>query len=141
ASHSVRSDKAGNVVESPDALTRFNISNPYCYQPDPQLDQCSINFRFMQATDNQSSAPYMTFLAVTISGKKRFSATAFFEGTITYTYDMVPAGLKVPCGSPNAGGAGTAYGNVYGVTVQPLDSNRSPMSTDIANATCPAYSP
>lgn len=137
----LRSDASGNVADSPNALTSFTVSNPYCYQADPQLDQCAINFRFVQATDNQSTAPFMTWLAVTITGKKRLSLTAFFEGTITYTYDMAPAGLKVPCGAPNAGGAGTQYGNVYGVTVQPLDSSRNPMSTDIANVTCPAYSP
>lgn len=136
-----RRDASGSIVGSPKALTSFTISNPYCYQPDPAVDQCAVNFRYMQATDNQSTAPYMTWLAVTISGKKRYSGTAFFEGTIYYYYDMVPAGLKVPCGAPNAGGAGTQYGNVYGVTVQPLDSSRNPMSTDTANVTCPAYSP
>jgi len=140
-SGSLRSDASGNVADVLRALTSFYISNPYCYQADPEVDQCAINFRFIQATDNQSSAPYMTWLAVTITGKKRLSLTAFFEGTITYTYDMAPAGMKVPCGAPNAGGAGTQYGNVYGVTVQPLDSSRNPMSTDIANVTCPAYSP
>lgn len=126
---------------APSSLTLFTVSNPYCYQPDPAVDQCAINFRYIQANDNQSSAPYMTWLAITISGKKRFNATAFFEGTIYYSYDMMPNGLKVPCGAPNAGGAGNQYGNVYGVTIQPLDSSRNPMSTDIANATCPAFSP
>ncbi|MEZ4590539.1 MAG: hypothetical protein R3D55_05265 [Chloroflexota bacterium] len=126
---------------SPDALTSFTVSNPYCYQPDPAVDKCSINFRFIQTTDNQSSAPYMTWLAITISGKRRYNATAFFEGTITYSYDMVPDGLTVACGAPNAGGAGNLFGNVYGVTIQPLDSSRNPMSTDIANVTCPAFNP
>lgn len=141
APRGARSDASGNSTDSTNALTSFTVSNPYCYQPDPQLNQCSINFRYVQATDNQSSAPYMTWLAVTISSKVRLSLTAFFEGTIYYSYDMTPGGLKVPCGTPNAGGAGTAYGNVYGVTVQPLDSSRNPMSTDIANVTCPAFSP
>ena len=126
---------------APDSLTSFTVSNPYCYQPDPAVDKCSINFRFIQTTDNQSSAPYMTWLAITISGQKRYNATAFFEGTITYSYDMVPDGLTVACGAPNAGGAGSQFGNVYGVTIQPLDSSRNPMSTDIANVTCPAFSP
>jgi hypothetical protein len=136
------SGSAGEInVISPDALTSFTVSNPYCYQPDPAVDVCSINFRFVQASDNQTSAPFMTWLAFTISGKKRFNATAFFEGTITYSYNMVPDGLKVPCGAPNAGGAGTQFGNVYGVTIQPLDSSRNPMSTDIANVTCPAFAP
>ena len=126
---------------APDSLTSFTVSNPYCYQPDPAVDKCSINFRFIQTTDNQSSAPYMTWLAITISGQKRYNATAFFEGTITYSYDMIPDGLTVACGAPNAGGAGTQFGNVYGVTIQPLDSSRNPMSTDIANVTCPAFNP
>ena len=51
---------AGSINQdpsSPDALTSFKVSNPYCYQPDPAADQCYINFRSIQATDNQSSAP------------------------------------------------------------------------------------
>jgi hypothetical protein len=128
-------------LNSPDALTSFTISNPYCYQPDPAADQCYINFRSIQATGNQSSAPYLTWLTISISNKNRYSSTDFFEGTIYYTYDMVPGGLKVSCGAPNAGGAGNQYGNVYGVIITPLDSSRNPMSTDTANVTCPAFAP
>jgi hypothetical protein len=128
-------------LNSPDALTSLTVSNPYCYQPDPAANQCYINIRSIQATDNQSSAPYMTWLTISISNKNRYSSTAFFEGTIYYTYDMVPGGLKVPCGAPNAGGAGNQYGNVYGVVITPLDSSRNPMSTDTANVTCPAFAP
>ena len=128
-------------VLSPNALTSFTVSNPYCFQPDPALNQCSINFRYIQVNDNQSSAPYLTWLAINILGKNRFTATAFFEGTISYSYNMAPDGFKVPCGLPNAGGAGTLYGNVFSVSIQPLDSGRNPMSTDIANVTCPAFAP
>lgn len=53
---------------------------------------------------------------------------------------MAPDGLKVPCKSPNVGGAGAAYGNVFSVVVQPLDSSRNPMSTSIAIVTCPVSS-
>jgi hypothetical protein len=128
-------------LSSPDALTSFTVSNPYCYQPDPAADQCYINFRSIQANDNQSSAPYMTWLTISISNTTRFSATAFFEGTIYYNYDMVPGGLKVTCGAPNAGGAGNRYGNVYHVTISPLDTTRTSMGTDTANVTCPAFTP
>jgi len=126
---------------SPDSLTSFTVSNPYCYQPDPAADQCYINFRFIQATGNQSAAPYLTWLAINIKNKNRYTATAFFEGTLTYSYDMIPGGLKVACGAPNAGGAGNSYGSVYSVVVTPLDSSRKSMSTDTANVTCPAYAP
>lgn len=121
------------------ALTAFTVSNPYCYQPDPAVGDCMINVRFIQATDNQSSAPYMTWLRITLAGKTRMQETAFFEGVITYSYSMVPTGFKVPCGAPNAGGQGPDIGNVYGVTIQPLDSSRNPMSTDVANVGCPAF--
>lgn len=136
------SSAAGEMnIDPPTALTSFTINNPYCYQPDPNVDQCQVNFRFIGVSDNQSSAPYLTWLRINISGKTRFMATSFFEGTIYYYYGMVPQGITVPCGAPNAGGAGTLYGNVYGVTVQPLDSSRNSMSTDVANVTCPAYNP
>jgi len=135
------SDAGVQQVPIPDALTSFTVSNPFCYQPDPAVDQCHVNFRYIQASDNQTNSPYMTWLSITIQGRKRYNATAFFEGTIYYSYDMAPDGFVVPCGAPNAGGAGSAYGNVYGVTIQPLDSSRNPMSTDIANVTCPAYIP
>jgi hypothetical protein len=128
-------------LSSPDSLTSFTVSNPYCYQPNPSADQCYVNFRLIQANDNQTTAPFMTWLVINISGKPRYSATAFFEGTITYTYDMIPGGLKVPCGAPNAGGAGNQYGLIYAVTVSPLDSSRTSMGTDTANVTCPAYAP
>ena len=137
----LRRDASGNTADSPSGLASFTVSNPYCYPADPQLDQCSINFRFVQATDDQSTAPYIASLAVAISGKKRLSIVAFFEASITYSYDMAPGGMKVPCGPPNAGGAGAQYGNVYSVTVQPLDASRNPISTDTASVACPAYSP
>jgi hypothetical protein len=128
-------------LSSPDALTSFTVSNPYCYQPKPAVDECSINVRYIQATDNQSAAPYMTWLAIRISQRSLLNATAFFEGTIYYYYNMVPDGFVVPCGAPNAGGAGDTFGYVYVLTIQPLDSSRNPMATDMANVTCPAYTP
>lgn len=128
-------------LSSPDALTSFTVSNPYCYQPDPAADQCYINIRSIQATGDQSSAPYLTWLTIGISKKNRYSSTSFFEGTIYYFYSMVQDGFKVSCGAPNAGGAGDQYGNVYSVVITPLDTNRKPISTDTANVTCPAYAP
>lgn len=128
-------------LNSPNSLTSFTVSNPYCYQPDPSANQCYINFRLIQAIGNQSSAPYLTWLVFSINGKNRFSATNFFESTITYVYNMAPVGFKVPCGAPNSGGAGNQYGLIYSVTITPLDTNRTAMNTDVAKITCPAYAP
>jgi hypothetical protein len=41
--------------------------------------------------------------------------------------------------APNAGGAGDQIGNVYAVSIRPLDTSQNPMSTDIANVSCPAF--
>jgi hypothetical protein len=133
---------AGEVnLDPPDALTSFTVSNPYCFQPDPAVDKCQINLRYVQANDNLTSSPYLTWLTINISGKNRFTATKFFEGSITYSYAMVPEGMTVPCGAPNAGGAGSLYGYVYSVSITPLDSGRNSMGNDSANVTCPAYNP
>lgn len=129
------------AVSSPSALTYKLTSNPYCFQPDPQINQCSINIRYIQITDNGSSAPYMLHAAVSINGKVRLNVNLFFENNIYYSYDMAPVGLTVPCGLPNAGGGGTQYGNQYLVKVEPLDSGGNSMGYDQAALYCPAFAP
>ncbi len=132
---------AGSIPELPSSLQSFTVNNPYCYQPDPSLNQCYINIRWMQGVDNNTSAPYMLYLSISISSKVRYMGTAFFENAINYSYDMAPGGFKVPCGGPNASGLGAAYGFAYSVVMSPLDSSRSPMMTDTASTVCPAFAP
>jgi hypothetical protein len=126
---------------SPSALTSQLLSNPYCYQPDPSVDQCIINIRYYYATDNQSAPPYMIWVNMSINSKLRLRENTFFEGTVYYDATMTPMGFKVPCGAPNAGGGGTLYGNSYFVRVEPIDSNGASMGYNQANLFCPAYSP
>lgn len=129
------------AVSTPSALTYKLTSNPYCYQPDPQVNQCSINIRYIQITDNGTSAPYMLRTAVSVNSKVRLNVNLFFENNIYYSFDMAPAGLTVPCGLPNAGGGGTQYGNLYYVKVEPLDSGGNSMGYDQAALYCPAFAP
>ncbi len=132
---------AGTRVNSPNALTYKLLSNPYCYQPNPSVDQCFINIRYYQATDNGTSAPYMLHAAISISGTVRANENLFFENNIYYSYDMIPSSFQVLCGAPNAGGGGSAYGNVYLVKVEPIDSTGTGMGYDQASLLCPAYAP
>jgi hypothetical protein len=141
AARTTRVDVLGDSISSPNALTSFTLSNPYCYQPDPQVNQCVINIRYAQATDNQSTAPFMARWVVSINSKARLVENLFFEGTIYYSYDMTPTGLKVPCGSPNAGSGGTQYGYQYSVKAEPLDTTGATMGSDQVGVYCPAFSP
>ncbi len=132
---------AGTRVSGPNALTYKLLSNPYCYQPNPSVNQCVINIRYYQATDNGTSAPYMLHAAISINNKVRANENLFFENNIYYSYDMAPTGYQVPCGTPNAGGGGSDYGNVYLVKVEPIDSTGAGMGFDQASLLCPAYAP
>ena len=135
------SGPGGTRVAGPDALTYKLLSNPYCYQPNPAVDQCVINIRYYQATDNGTTAPYMLRAKISINNKSRAIENLFFENNIYYSYDMAPSGFQVSCGAPNAGGGGSDYGNVYLVKVEPIDSTGAGMGYDQASLYCPAYAP
>ncbi|MGB8716466.1 MAG: hypothetical protein WCD66_08895 [Rhodanobacteraceae bacterium] len=141
ASGVTRNDVQGSQVSGPNALTSNTLSNPYCYQPDPQVNECVINIRYAQITDNQSTSPYMLRWVVSINSKVRLVENLFFEGTVYFSYDMAPTGLKVPCGSPDAGGGGMQYGNQYLVKAEPLDTSGASMGYSQAILFCPAFSP
>jgi hypothetical protein len=131
--------QAGDIRSN--ALTSMVFSNPYCYQPDPTVNKCFINIRYYQASDDGVSAPYMLGVNISINGKLRARENLFFENNIYYSYDMIPNGLQVTCGSPNSGGAGAAYGAVYSVNVEPMDTTGVSMGYDHASLACPAYAP
>jgi hypothetical protein len=128
-------------IDGSNSLTYQALSNPYCYQPDPTKNLCYINIRSYQATDNGSSSPYMAGVNISINNKLRLRETLFFESNIYFNNDMVPSGLQVTCGAPNSGGAGAAYGAVYVVKVEPIDSSGATMGYNMANLACPAYAP
>jgi len=127
---------------TPNTLTGFiGTSNPYCYQPDVSRDECYINVRYMQATDNGTTSPYLYALEVRVDGKLRYQSSTFFETAIYYSYDMIPNGLKVSCGSPNQGGAGVDYGKVYSLAIQAKSGDGTQMGANYASVRCPAYVP
>lgn len=123
------------------SITFQQLSNPYCFQPDPSRNACFINIRYYQVSDNGTTAPYMVGVNVYINSKLRVRENVFFENTIYFSNDLVPGGLQVACGAPNSGGAGAAYGLAYLVKVEPVDGGGSPMGYNQSTLLCPAYAP
>ena len=122
------------------AITSLPMSNPYCYQADPALNQCKVNVRYWQANDNGAGA-ILAYVTMSLDGKVRFRSSAFFENFVTYSYDMVPGGLAVACGTPKQAGMGAAYGSAYIVDVRAYDITGNWVLDDQLKVPCPAYAP
>jgi hypothetical protein len=122
------------------AITSLPMSNPFCSQPDPTVNQCLINVRFWQANDN-GVGNVLAYVNFSIDGKLRYRSNAFFENFVTYSFDMIPGGIKVVCGLPNEGGFGPLYGNAYTVDVKAYDVTDTWVLDDQLRVKCPAYNP
>ena len=125
---------------APNAITSLPMSNPFCAQPDPSVNQCILNVRYFQANDN-GTGNVLAYVNLSIDGKLRFRSNAFFENFVTYSYDMVPGGIKMACGLPNEGGAGVLYGKTYTIDVKAYDVTNAWVLDDQLNVKCPAYNP
>ena len=125
---------------APNAITSLPMSNPYCAQPDPAVNQCALNVRYFQANDN-GTGNILAYVNLSIDGKLRFRSNAFFENFVTYSFDMVPGGIKVACGLPNEGGFGPLYGKAYTIDVKAYDVTNAWVLDDQLNTKCPAFNP
>ena len=137
----IRGDASRTINPSaPNVITSLPMSNPYCAQPDPSVNQCAINIRYWQANDN-GTGNTLSYVLLTIDGKLRFRSNTFFENFITYSFDMIPNGIKVACGLPNAGGLGALYGNGYLIDVKAYDATNTWVLEDQQQVKCPAFNP
>ena len=125
---------------APNTITSLPMSNPFCSQPDPSVNQCLINVRYWQANDN-GTGNVLAYVNFSIDGKLRYRSNAFFENFVTYSYDMIPGGIKVACGLPNEGGFGTLYGKGYTIDVRAYDVTNAWVLDDQLAVKCPAYNP
>ncbi len=125
---------------NPNSITSLPMSNPYCAQPDPTVNQCELNVRYWQANDN-GTGNVLAYVNLSIDGKLRYRSNAFFENFITYSFDMMPEGIKVTCGTPNQGGYGTDYGKGYTVDLRAYDVTNNWVLDDQLLVKCPAYNP
>jgi hypothetical protein len=129
------------IGDVPNAVSSFQMSNPYCFQPDASVNQCNINIRYLQANDNGSGVSSLGYVHVTIDGKLRYRATTFFETSVAYSYDMIPGGIKVACGLPNEGGYGALYGKGYAVAANPYTYADVQQGGNYSTVKCPAFNP
>ena len=125
---------------SPNTITSLPMSNPFCSQPDPSANQCYLNVRYWQANDN-GAGNILAYVLFSVDNKLRYRSNAFFESFITYSYDMIPGGIKVTCGLPNEGGFGTLYGKAYVVDVKAYDVTNAWVLDNSMQVKCPAFNP
>ena len=140
-----QTETRGDAIRSvnpaaPDAITSLPMSNPYCYQPNPAVDQCLVNVRYWQANDDGTGS-VLAYVLFSLDGKLRYRSNAFFENFVTYSFDMIPGGIQVTCGAPNSGGFGALYGNAYTVDVKAFDVTNNWVLDDQLAVKCPAYNP
>jgi hypothetical protein len=124
----------------PETITSLPMSNPFCFQPDPSINQCLVNVRYWQANDN-GAGNILAYVNFSVDGRLRYRSNAFFENYVTYSYDMIPGGIKVVCGLPNEGGLGTLYGKAYNVDVKAYDFTDAWVLDDQMQVKCPAFNP
>jgi hypothetical protein len=137
----VRGDAIRTVNSAaPDSISSLPMSNPSCSQPDPSINQCFVNVRYWQANDN-GTGNVLAYVNFSLDGKLRYRSNAFFENYVTYSYDMIPGGIKVVCGLPNEGGYGALYGKAYTVDVKAYDVTNNWVLDDQQAVKCPAYNP
>jgi hypothetical protein len=137
----IRGDARRSVNSTaPDTITSLPMSNPYCYQPNPAANQCLVNVRYWQANDD-GTGNVLAYVLFSLDGKLAYRSNAFFENFGTYSYDMIPGGIQVTCGTPNEGGFGALYGKAYAVDIKAFDVTDTWVLDDQLTVKCPAYNP
>ena len=111
-----------------------SLSNPACVEALPASGVCRIEFGSITAS---GSDPSFSRLEILINGKLRVYMGGFFESTATLSQRMLPGGLAVACGSPNAGGK-PGFGNSYVLTANAFMADGTSAS-DSMTVYCPAY--
>ena len=112
--------------------------SPTCYQPNPDRDECYLNWYYMAV--NAAPATYMITMTVALNDFGPVAHTqGFFQSSMYIPYNMLGDGFKVACGSPGAGGNPT-LGNAYGYTIRARDSNGA-RSSNLGTIYCPAFNP
>jgi hypothetical protein len=124
-------DRAHAALPSSIAIS---LNNPDCVEVLPQTGMCSIEINNLSIT---GSDPSFSRAEVLVNGKLRVEMNGFFESTGYLGQSMVPGGLKVACGLPNAGGL-PDFGKVYQVTANAYMADGTSAS-DSLNVACPAF--
>lgn len=108
-----------------------------CYLPDPSQDSCYITWYYM-AVD--ASPNYMITMTATLNNIGPIAhVQGFFQTSMYVPYNMLGQGIKVPCGSPGAGG-NPQLGNAYAFTIRARDSANLG-AANYGTVYCPPFGP
>jgi hypothetical protein len=128
------------IVDAP-TISFIDSPTATCYQPDPAVDECFINWYYMSVT---ASPSYIINMWVTLNG---IGGLAIYQGvfqTSMYVpYNMHDRGFKVACGplvvSPDPT-VSPDHGNSYAYTIRARDS-AGLGSANYGTVYCPAFTP
>lgn len=112
----------------------IQMSNPTCVQALPARGTCSIQMNSLVAN---GSDPSFSRLEILVNGKLRLFMSGFFESTAYFSHPMLPDGLKVACGGPNAGGLPN-YGKSYLIAANAYMADGISATNSLV-VYCPAY--
>lgn len=135
----VRQIEAPVGQEAPLAPDISFIDSPTaaCYQPDPSVDECRINWYYLSVSADPN---YMISMTVKLND---FGFVAsyhgFFQTSMYVPYNMNGDGFKVPCGALGSGG-NPYLGRAYGYTIRARDSANLG-AANFGTVYCPAYTP
>lgn len=124
--------KSIGFIDSPSAT---------CYQPDPEVDECFINWYYLSVS---ASPDYMINMWVTLNSIGGVAIyQGFFQTSMYIPYGMHGRGIKVPCGPLVVSDDPTVtpdHGNAYAYTIRARDSGGL-KSANYGTLYCPAYIP
>jgi hypothetical protein len=125
-----------NAPQQP-GISFIDSPSATCYQPNPGLDECYLNWYYMSVNASPNYMIAMTVTINTIGPVARIGG--FFQTSMYAPYNLFDRGFKVACGAPGAGGYAN-LGNAYAWTINARDSSNL-KSANYGTAYCPAYTP
>jgi hypothetical protein len=128
---------AGESPSPPPLISFIDSPTATCYQPNPAVDVCWINWYYLSVS---ASPNYMICMEVTINEIGKVARyQGFFQTSMYVPYNMHDRGFRVPCGAPGASGD-PDRGLSYGYTIRAQDSVGL-RSANYGSVTCPPYAP
>ncbi len=126
----------GNTPQQP-AISFIDSPSATCYQPDPAVDDCYLNWYYMSVDANPNYMITMTVMLNSVGPVAHMQG--FFQTSMYAPYSMFGRGFKVACGAPGAGG-NPQLGNAYAYTIRARDS-AGLGSANYGTTYCPPYTP
>ena len=118
----------------PASSITVQMSDPACVEAVPASGSCAIEMNSLTAT---AGDPSFSRIELSVNGKLRLIMNGFFESSAYFSEQMLPGGLKVACGRPNAGGQPN-FGNSYTLSAIGYMGDGTWLNNS-ATVFCPAY--